>query len=318
MLIIVFPLSGSSLTYYPDRASFALKSGDLFIDTDSMEFHFSRSGLEAGVLEDKLYERLYSPFLLDTELKGVSFTSGKREYFLLYDPSLSQGFSYDGEHLDAGFLLDRGGSWDESLLLANFQRSGPEGIRGSIDYERAFLSVGMSFGFFPQLGAKCVLRGGVSINGASLFYARGDMPIEGRKLAEYLKLEYRSQHLDMHYSIGLGIPPVKVGTWRERYSREKLRLKLGPIRFTVDQSGHYSSSGSLSTTSSLSLSYRVFDLSLKNMDTLYFAYRSRSVSLRIGTDRSWKMSLFFERGGMRLALSFSSKQEVSTYVTCFF
>ena len=318
LLLIAMPLSSSSLTYYPEERTFALRTPDIYIDSKESEFYLQRGDIEAGRLTDENIQSLYSPFFRKTEISGLSYTKDRGKLFLLYYPSLSEGYTYENRGLHLSFLVDRGSEIDDLLLMLNSQRGCWDGVRGEIGLEHSIWVAGLTFGFFPALGFKYVYRAGVKWQGAELCYTRGEFPVMGRKLEEYLKLEYRSPYLDILYSLGRGSGPVKVGTWRERYSRERLTLKLYGTRFTVEQSGFYSSTGKRSGTSTVTLSISSWDISVRDLDLVYLAYRRGGVSMRIGTDGSWRISLEAERKRVKMNFTITSSQESSAYITYIF
>ncbi|MBR1920332.1 MAG: hypothetical protein IJ831_12010 [Spirochaetales bacterium] len=318
LLLISLPLSSSALTYYPDRSEFALRTDDIYIDTGESEFYFQRGHIEAGRLSSRQLQSLYSPFYRKTKILGLTLDRGRLDLHLLYYPSLAEGFSYEGERTRLSFLVDRGGSLDDDLLVKNSQRGLWEGVRGEVEFEHSFWSLGATYGFFPSIGPMCVIRMAARSSGLEISYTRGEFPTVGRRLEEYIRLDYRSRYLDLQYSLGRGTDAVRAGTWRERYSREKATLKLFMARFTVERNGSYSSRGKRTKSSMMTLSFSSFDISLKDTDVIYIAYRSRRAALRIGSDGSWRASMETERSGLRLSVSFRSKEEVSAYVTYLF
>ncbi len=315
LLILCSSLFASSITYYPDRTALTFYSDNLYVNTYSKEFNYKYRGFEAGLLDKRYYERLYSPFAGKTDLSGVAIKHKRSEFYLLYDPVVSPGYFYSGEHLKLALAANKSSDGKNVFLLSNDQRGAGEGIRADIAYEGSLLSIGSTIGFFNELGFRYAFRGGIRKNGFDVNYVRGVFPGEGRVYEEYVSVAYKSKYLDVLYTLGRGSEPIKVATWRERYSRERIILKYSKGGLVLDQRGEFRKTGKLSFSSTISLYYSKWMIICKNLDVFYFSYRTKYFSIRIGTDSSWVFKLSIERKSLRFSFSFSSKNEATCYLT---
>lgn len=314
LLLVCSTLNGSSLSYYPDRNSFTFVSENMYINSYQEVFNISYGNLEAGLLSDRYYERLYSPFTNKAELEGLAIRRNEREFFLLEEPALSTGCFYFGKVMKLAFAFDLKNESKEAFLLRNDERGLGEGFRGDISFDLAGLTLGSTFGFFPSVGGRYVLKCGIKRKGFDVNYAFGVFPGVGRVYEEYVSVAYKSKYIDILYIFGKGSEPVKVGNWRERYSRERIAVKYGNGGLVIDQRGTFSKTGKLSFSSVMTIYCSRWTVSWNNLDVMYLSYRKRNVSLRIGTDLSWRLKFSFERKKLNFNFTFSSDGKASCYL----